>query len=507
MIRRLTMAVAATALLASAGSAQLPLITVPTGAPRIDLDGSFYPNDQFWDRGSTRPLGSTIDGAANPLVTGLETSLGQLLGTPVTGLSLGKVTALAAREHGVGTIGLGYGLTHHITIFVNAPLVYVRTRVSMSVDPSTARVGLNPGGDAAFFAQFDAALASLSAKIQRGDYAGDPATLALAQQTLASASTLRSNSFALLADPVTASPVLPVLTDPYGIQLLQQITTLQGTLTDQLGVSSFTLPPALPSTPLTSDNFSALVASPVGFALTTTDKLSQLVLGDIEAGVAVQLVEHGAPGDPSWDAAWLRVAGRFPTATAADPGMLLDQDRGDQHPAAQLDAAVEIGRGRIGLRGEATYQHALAATSQLRITTPEEVLVPPSYLASVRSQPGDSFAVTVRPFLRFAPHFALAGMAQYWWKQGSRTSYANGQAPITGVDPAALDVGSAANALIVGIGLSYSYAGANRLGAPSGLPVEAGWSVERIVRSGAGIFPDAMTSRVSLRIYRPLIRH
>ncbi|HEY8061357.1 MAG TPA: hypothetical protein VID74_01105 [Gemmatimonadales bacterium] len=507
MIRRLTLALAATALAAAASSAQLPLITVPTGALRIDLAGSFYPNDHYWDGGSTRPLGSTIDGTANPLVSALQTGLGQLLGTPVTGLGLGKVTALAAREHGVGTVGLGYGLTHRITIFVNAPLVYVRTRVSMSVDPSTARVGLNPGGDAAFFAQFDAALASLSAKIQHGDYAGDPATLALAQQTLASGSALRTGTFALLADPVTASPVLPVRTDAYGVQLLQQITTLQGTLSNQLGVTSFMLAPGLPATPLTSDNFAALVASPVGFSLTTTNKLSQLVLGDIEAGVAVQLIEHGAPGDHSWDGAWLRVAGRFPTAAAADPGMLLDQDRGDQHPSVQLDATAEIGRGRLGLRGEATYQHDLAAIIQQRITTPEEVLVPPSYLASLRSQPGDSVAVTVRPFLRFAPHFALAAVAQYWWKRGSHTSYASGQAPISGIDPTALDVGSAANALIVGIGMNYSYAGANRLGEPSGLPVEAGWSIERIVHSGEGIFPDAMTSRVTLRIYRPLIRH
>ena len=114
--------------------------------------------------------------------------------------------------------------------------------------------------------------------------------------------------------------------------------------------------------------------------------------------------------------------------------------------------------------------------------------------------------MTVRPSLQFAPHLAIAGMAQYWWRGASRTGYLNTQAPIAGVDPAQLDIGSAANAVVVGIGLSYAYTGVSRDGT-TGLPVEAGWSIERTVSSGRGIFPDAMTSRVSLRIYRPLIKH
>jgi hypothetical protein len=147
----------------------------------------------------------------------------------------------------------------------------------------------------------------------------------------------------------------------------------------------------------------------------------------------------------------------------------------------------------------------LAATAPQRIGAPDQVLVPPSLLAAVHSQPGDSFAVTARPFLQFAPHFSIAALAQYWRRGASRSSYANGQAPIAGVDPAQLDVGSAANAVVIGIGLSYVYSGPGRDGA-TGLPVEAGWSIERTVSSGRGIFPDAMTTRVSLRIYRP-IRH
>ena len=508
MIRRFAPAAVLLVLAATHVHAQLPLITVPSGALRIDLSGNFYPNDHFWDSGTTRPLGSTLDGSSNPMVTGLQTSLAQLLGQPVSGLSLGTVTAIAAREHGVGNIGLAYGLTRRISIFGTVPLVFVRSRVAIGVDATTARVGLNPGttADNAFFGQFDTALQHLAARIQGGDFAGDPTTLTLAQQTLSRGSAMRSGLYTLLADPAHASPVLPTATDPYGSQLLGQVSSLQSKLSTRLGVADFTEAPVLQTIALTSDEFASLVASPTGFGLTTSNTLPQLVLGDVEAGVAVQLVEHGVVGAKSWSAAWLRIGGRFPTGSAADPSMLLDQGSGDKHPAVQVDGIAEFGHHHVGLRVEGNYQHQVAINSLQRITPPDEVLVPPSFLAAVHSQPGDSFAVSARPFLAFAPHLAVTGVVQYWWKGASRTGYLAGQAPIAGADPSQLDIGSAANAVVVGIGLSYVYTGAGRNGV-TGLPVEAGWSLERTVASGAGIFPDALTSRVSLRIYRSIVKH
>jgi hypothetical protein len=504
MIRRFALAAVLLTLVLQHARGQLPLITVPQGALRIDLAGSFYPNDRFWDNGATRPLSATLDGASTPLVAGLQAGLAQILGQPVSGLSLG---VMAAREHGVGNIGLAFGLTRRITVFGTVPLVFVRSRMSIAADAAPGRVGLNPGGDVGFFGQFDAALSSLAAKVQRGDYAGDATTLALAQQTLASGSALRSGLFTLLADPTRASPVLPTSGDPYGVALLSQVAALQSTLSDRLDVPEpFTLQPALPATALTTDEFAALLGSPTGFGLSTSNKLPALVLGDVEAGVAVELAEHGAVGGPSWSGAWLRFTGRFPTGSAASPAILLDQGSGDKHPALQLDGILEVGRHRVGLRGEATYQHQLALNSLQRITPPDAVLVPASFIAAVHSQPGDSFAVTVRPSLQFAPHFAIVGMGQYWWRGASRTGFLDSQSSVAGVDPAQLDIGSAANAVVVGIGLSYAYTGASRDGT-TGLPVEAGWSIERTLSSGRGIFPDAMTSRVSLRIYRPLVKH
>ena len=52
----------------------------------------------------------------------------------------------------------------------------------------------------------------------------------------------------------------------------------------------------------------------------------------------------------------------------------------------------------------------------------------------------------------------------------------------------------------VGFGLTYSNPGGYRAGG-SGLPVDAGWSYERVVRSSGGIVPDRHVMRARFRVY------
>ena len=257
---------------------------------------------------------------------------------------------------------------------------------------------------------------------------------------------------------------------------------------------------------LTSDQFNALLNSPSGLALASPNNLPHYGLGDMSAGIALQIAQRGSPSVGAWRSAWLRATMRFPNATPANPAILLDQGTGAKHKALQLDGIVEVGGGGVGLRAEATYLHHLPANALTRPTSPDQLLVPPTYLAAVTTKSGDSIAVTARPFFAFAPHLALTGMVQYWRRGMSTTTYLTGQLPIAGVDPASLDVGTAANAIVAGIGLSYYHDGRSRDGTVS-LPVEAAWSIERTLSSGQGIFPVSLTSRVSIRIYRPLIRH
>jgi hypothetical protein len=516
MIHPLRSAIAALLLVPAVLAAQLPMITVPSGLLRIDVNGAFYPSNDFRDNGRTRPLGSMLDGTDNGMVSSLQRSLSQIAGESVTGLSLGGISAVAAREHGVGEIGLALGATRRITVFGTIPIVYVRNRVTLAFDSSTSRVGINPAntilGTSAgqqqatnFFTQFDAALASLSTKIQDGDYASDPATLTLAQQTLTRASSLRGSLFSLLSDPIHASAVLPVSGDPAATQLLGAITTLESTLSNQLGVADLNTVPALPSATLTSGDLGSVLGSQGGFGFSTLNSLPHYGIGDVTAGVAVQLVDRSAHSNASHQAAWIRVAARFPTGTVADESVLLAQPTGSKSPAGMVDGIVELGARHLGLRATATYQHELAANYVERVTAPDAPLVPASFLAAVTVRPGDSMAITAQPFFRFAPHLAFAGVVQFWRRGGSSSSYFSGQAPIPGVSASVLDMGSSANALVIGVGLAYSHDGVGRDG-HVGSPVEAGWSIERTIASGTGILPVALTSRVYLRIYRPLLK-
>ncbi len=515
MLRRL--APAATLLLLSAAPlcAQLGLITVPRGSFRVDLSGAFYPNDQYWSNGTRIPLGNVLDGAANPTIASLQSSLSSLLGQSVSGLSLGGITAIASREHGVADIGFAYGMTPRITIFGNIPVTYTRSRITPTFDGTTSRVGINPANakigtssgqtnTTRFFASFGVAIDTLKRRVQNTFYTGANATLA--QQTLTTATAMRAALNALLLDPVSASPVLPTASDPNTIQLLAKIAALQATLSGALALPTpFTESPEFPTTTLSSTDFNSLLNEPTGIGLSSPNNLPHWGIGDMSAGVAVQLVGKVNPTSSSWTSAWVRGTGQFPNATAANPGILLDQGTGVRGKSIQLDGILEHGTRTLGLRAEATFQHHLPVNLLTRPTAPDNLLVPPGFLAAITTNLGDSIALTARPWITFAQHLSLSGLVQYWRRGASSSSYLTGQSPIANVDPTALDTGSAANAFVLGLGFSYFHDGRSRRGAVS-LPVEAGWSIERTLKSTAGIMPDNLTTRVYLRIYRPLIK-
>ena len=516
MLRRLAPAAALLILAAAPLPAQLGLITVPHGSFRVDLSGAFYPNSDVWFNGNKRPLGSFVDGTANPTVASLQASLASLLGQSVTGLSLGGVTAIASREHGVGDIGFAFGLTPRLTIFGTVPVVYTRSRIKTTFDGTTSRVGVNPanaklgtstGANTAnvFFSSFDVALDTLRKRIQGNYYSGANATLA--QQSVTSGTAMRAALYALIADPAHASPVLPTAGDPLTTQLLAKIAGLQSTVNGALALPTpFVGAPEFPATTLTSAGFDSLLNEPAGLGLSSPNNLPHWGLGDMSAGIAYELSRHGTPGGDGWRSIWLRATGRFPNAAAPDPGVLLDQGTGAKHKALQLEGILDVGTHSIGVRAEASWLHQLPANLLTRPTSPDQLLAPPSFLAAVTTQSGDSISITAHPWLSFAPHLALSGTLQYWRRGASTTTYLTGQAPIANVDPASLDVGSAANAIVVGIGISYFHDGRARDGTQS-MPVEAGWSFERTVSSGAGIFPVTLTSRLYLRLYRPLVKH
>ncbi len=503
------------ALVAPPLTAQLPLLTAPSGTLRIELGGAFFPTDRQFADGTRRDLGaplttSALGSGAIGLVSDLESRLAPLLGRPAAAASLGGVTTIAERQRGVGTIGLGWGITRRITLAARLPIVSVRTQVQLTHDPSGATLGLNPGdpflGSVAglaqntqFFDQFGAALGELATRAAAGEFAGDPALQALAQQTLADGPTFRTGLEALLL----STPVLPALGTTDGDALLASADLYRTRLSDVFGISGFSATPALPAAPLTAGGFDALLAAPSGFALVPFGEDPRVGFGDVELELTASLLERGRPGDAHWLGVWGHGGVTVPTGTPPRPDALLDQGTGDGQLDITAGVSVEAGRGAFGVRGTAAYRLQQPGEVETRIGARDALLRAAGSTAMLQRDPGVVVSVQVQPFVRLAPRLAIVGAVQWWTRGTDRWSWGALQAPLPGRDPAVLEAGSGASATRLGIGLSYVHDGTHR-DATGRMPVEAAFGIERTIQSGSGVVDAPMTARVTLRLYKAL---
>jgi hypothetical protein len=108
--------------------------------------------------------------------------------------------------------------------------------------------------------------------------------------------------------------------------------------------------------------------------------------------------------------------------------------------------------------------------------------------------------VAVRPFFRLARTLALIGSLERWSKGQDAVEYRSEADAIPGVDASVLAQETDASATLVSFGVTYSNPGALRPGG-TGLPVDAGWTYERIVSASGGIVPDTHRVRARLRLY------
>jgi hypothetical protein len=483
---------------------QLPPVGVPSGVVRIDLDGSLETFDQRFRAGHLESYAADLASPALgsdriPLLANTDATIGRIIGNSGYRINLGVYATDAHADVGTGFFGLGLGLTNAITIFGRIPLVRTRVQSFTTLDPTAADGGLNPGTteQLPFFTEFDAALGTLSSKLAAGDYDANPTQKALAQATLADATSLRADLFGVLADPVTASPALPTTTSGAGTALTARIAALQNTLASSLNVTGFTLAPALPETALTKEEFPELLSrldlhesqAPVSFR------------GDAEVGAAITLAD-------GWDRGAHRggfraaVSGlvRLPTGRREQSNRLLDIGTGDGQTDIQVDLVTDIGSGPIGARLTGSYLRQLPADITTRVTSPDQPLVGPDRLALVRWDPGDIIAVGIRPFYRLARTLALQVGVDHWSRGADGAAYPSPADSIPGVDAGILATDSKVNATLLSAGITYSNPGGLRPGG-KGLPVDASWSYERVLRSGGGRTPDTHAMRGSFRVY------
>ncbi len=485
-------------------SAQLAPVGVPGGAVRVELEGYIESFDRRFRNGEREGYGADLSSPALgsdriPFLTDADQRITRITGIASYRLNLGALTTDALGDVGAASLGLGLGLTNRITIFGRIPLVRTRVQNTMDLNSASADAGLNPGpaGQATFFQDFDAALATLSEKLAAGDYDADPTTRALAEATVADATALRTDLFGLLADPGTASPVVPTAGSTAGAAMLGRVGALQTTLASSLAVPGFTLAPQLPAAPLDEDGLQQVLSGPLALR---TDESLVTFRGDAEAGAAITLID-GWDRDGRRGGVRAALSGlvRLPTGVRERSDHPLDIGTGDGQTDVQVDLTTDLGAGAFGARLSGSYVRQLPADIQTRVTAPG-LLVGPERLAVVRLDPGDIISVNVLPFFRLARTFALQAGVRHWSRKADQVAYRSPADALAGIDASVLAEETAANATLMSVGMTYSNPG--RLGAGgSGMPIDAGWSYERVLRSGGGRVTDPHRVRARFRLY------
>jgi hypothetical protein len=486
-------------------AAQLAPVGVPVGTVRVELDGSLDAFDHRFGAGNKEIYAADLSSPALgsdriPELADAEGRIGRVIGNAGYRINLGGLSTDSHADIGSGYFGLSLGITNAITIFGRIPLVRTRVQSRLALDPATADAGVNPGqvAQASFFTQFDAALSTLTSKLAAGDYDADPTQRALAEATLADGTSLRSDLFGLLADPVTASSLIPTTTSGAGVALDARVAALQSTLTTNLAVPGFTTLPALPDETLTQTEFDQFLAIPLALRL-NSDPVAYR--GDAEGGAAITLIDH-------WDRGRNRggfrmaLSGlvRFPTGRVDRSDDPLDIGTGEGQTDIQLDLVSDLGAGALGARLTGTYVRQLPADFALRVTAPSQPFVGPERLTFVRRDPGDIVAVGVRPFYRMARTFAIQAGVDHWYRKSDVVGYSTPAGAIPGVDPSVLSQESSANATTLSLGVTYANPGGLRPGG-TGLPVDASWSYERVLRAGGGRVQDIHAVRGRFRVY------
>ena len=488
--------------------AQLPPLGVPGGIVRLELDGSLSTFEQRFRAGQLEGYGADLSSTALgsdriPLLADAEARIGRIIGSTGYRINLGGLVTDAHADVGTGSLGLSLGLTGGITLFGRIPLVSSRVQSAYSLDPSSADAGLNPGEETQlpFFAELDAAVATLSARLAAGDYNGNPAQLALAQSTLTDATTLRGDLFALLADPATASPAVPTETSAAGTAIDARIVALQTTLSTGLGVSGFSLTPNLPTSALTEAEYIQMVTDPAGPIALRLDESTVTFRGDAEVGAALTLIDRW-DRSPGRGGVRVALAGlvRLPTGSRDRTDRPLDIGTGDAQTDVQVDLVADVGAGPIGARLSGTYVRQLEKTFPFRVTAPSQPFVGPDRLRFVRLEPGDVIALGIHPFFRLARTLALQAGLDHWSRGTDAYSYSSPADAIPGIDANVLAEDSKVSATALAVGITYANPGGLRRNG-RGLPVDASWRYERILGSSGGRVPDAHVIRGQLRVY------
>ncbi|HJR33702.1 MAG TPA: hypothetical protein VJ817_02045 [Gemmatimonadales bacterium] len=495
-------------------SAQLQPVTVPRGLLRLTFGGRF----EYWDRryldGARQDaagdfIRNPLDGGFLPTLAADEAALRRVTGVQAISLSLGASSGSMLVNVGTGNIGAAYGLGSRLTLFGNVPIVRVRVQSVFGLDSTDATAGFNPahpifgnasegGPTATFLNQLDAALGTVAANLAAGAYDADPARKALAQQTLTQGTTLQTDLEALLLGatflPLAGSAGAAAITAPIE-SLRQSLTALAG--------PGFDAVPAFPTARLSGAAFEGFATNPEGPIASSPFQAPILqYLGDVELGAAFAWLEH-RPATGLGVRSVIQGTVRLRTGRLDLPQNFFDRSTGDRQSDLQADLVTDVVKGGFGARITARYVHQLPGRVTSRITPPDQPIASASTTAELERDPGEIVELGIEPFIRIAPTLALVAGVRRWSKGADSYDYTRSQAPIDGLSPDVLAIGSKENATLLSASLSFSHQGIRKDGS-IGLPMDASVRWERVIGSSLGRVPERHTIAVQLRLYRRL---
>lgn len=501
-------------LLTPALRAQLAPIGTPRGVLRLELGGEFRHADSRYLDGTTQDLGATFTWPALsthlfPTLTVAEDRLAEIVRNAGVRLLPGQTRANALMEVGTGTLGAAYGLTSRITLFATVPIVQTRVQARVVFDSAGGSAGFNPANPVfgtvagraqtlGFLSEFDAALTALNTNLSNGTYDGNPAQKAQAQAALDQGIAFRESLGLVLDNPDV--PFVPLATSTTGTALLDSISTYQSALS-ALNISGFSSQPALADRPPGPEEFSAFLGNPGGPAqIFPLEDVTRSRLGDIEAGVAVTLVDRWDRDRPGGFRLAVEGRVRFPTGLIDRSDDVLDVGTGSGHFAAGVRGVADLGRGALGIRLTGGYLHQFAALLDRRVASPLEGIPFASRLTTVRREPGSLVEVGAAPFFRLVTSFALMAGVDYRRHAGDQVSYATPADSIAGVPASVLARSTAWNLTSYRMGITYQ-APALRTPSAGGLPIEASWMILGPLSSSEGLVPKERAMQVRLRWY------
>jgi hypothetical protein len=223
--------------------------------------------------------------------------------------------------------------------------------------------------------------------------------------------------------------------------------------------------------------------------------------GDAEVGAAMTLIDRWDRG-PVRGGLRVALSGlvRLPTGRLERSDHPLDIGTGDAQTDVQVELVTDVGAGPIGARLSGKYVRQLARTIATRVTAPSQPFVGPDRLQFVRRDPGDIVALGVHPFYRLARTLAFQAGLEHWSRGADGYSYSSPADALPGIDANILAEDSKANATALTLGITYANPGGLRRGG-TGLPVDASWRYERVLRSGGGRVPNTHAVRGQFRVY------